>query len=224
MLNNALKPIKRKRAPTPLRLVHFALWATLTCQNTYAINKCTDATGKIAFQDKPCASSQQAQAVNLHGSTAIGKTTLFIPNERWGLSFKAPKLKKTREASQNGFYQYEAFSKSGFVLSLFVEPSEGKRNTKLACSDYYWKQTARNPLILKKTTSAFETEDFTIVSYLVRFESQGQPMYQTNYNIYGHQQNKCLDVHISKTFDDKEKIELSQLTEFSKSLRYEQKK
>jgi len=48
-------------------------------------------------------------------------------------------------------------------------------------------------------------------------------MYQTNYNIYGHQQNKCLDVHISKTFDDKEKIELSQLTEFSKSLRYEQK-
>jgi hypothetical protein len=33
----------------------------VTCMQAYAVNKCTDASGKIAFQDAPCTTSKSEQ-------------------------------------------------------------------------------------------------------------------------------------------------------------------
>jgi hypothetical protein len=50
-----------------ISIVTFALFA---CFNAHAVNKCKDASGKVSYQDAPCATSSQAQTLKVPGQGA----------------------------------------------------------------------------------------------------------------------------------------------------------
>ncbi len=145
---------------------------------------------------------------------------LQIPGQNWSLSYDAPRLTKIEEASRDGHYQYLASAPSGMVVSVFVEPSEGRGTDKRSCGDYYWRRTAENPAIIASTVERTDRDEFIIVSYAVEVPRGDNWIVQGNYNIYGYRNGQCVDIHLSRLFADDKDIDFSELIRFAGSLEY----
>ncbi len=182
----------------------------------FAANKCTDSSGKVSFQDLPCASDETSKTIPEQNR----RQQLKIPDGDWSLSFEAPVMTKIDEANDAGHYQYFASASTGLVMSVFVEPSEGKGTDKRSCGDYYWRLTAENPSIIGSTVDRIDGSDFIIVSYGIEVPDGESWMVQGNYNIYGYRDKRCIDIHISKLFPDDSEIDFAEFIRFASTLRF----
>lgn len=193
----------------------------MSSQPIYAIYKCTDESGKISYQEKKCSNDAKSETLNIQTSSSPNKQFHSIPNQKWRLSYSAPKLKKIQESSSGRGYQYLGESKkTGFVMSIYVEPSMGKGINKFECGNYYWQRASKNPMIMQNTVEQMKTNDFTIVNYVMEAKSKGQNSLHVNTNLYGYKDGKCIDVHASQGFTDIKAMNFDLLVNFNTSLQF----
>jgi len=192
--------------------------------NTYpilAVNKCTDENGKITYQEKKCANNTKSETLDILTTKSPRKQFHEIPNQKWRLVYSAPKMKKIQESNSGQGYQYIGESnKTGFVMSIYVEPSLGKGIDKYECGNYYWQRASKNPMIIQNTVDQLDTNEFIIVNYIMEAKSKGQTVLHVNTNLYGYRAGKCIDVHVSQAFLDPKAINFNLLINFAGSLQY----
>ena len=115
----------------------------------YAVNKCTDGKGKVSYQEKRCSNDTKSETLDIQTSASPTKQFHKIPNQKWRFAYSAPKMKRIQENNSGRGYQYLGESKkTGFVMSMYVEPSRGKGTDKFECGNYYWQKASKNPMIM----------------------------------------------------------------------------
>lgn len=184
--------------------------------HSFAINKCEDSEGRISYQESPCANDEVASQINI----ARQAKQLDIPNANWALRYQAPEMTPIDERFADHHFQYVASAKTGLVMSVFVEPAQGKGRDKRSCGDYYWQLTAQNPMIIARTVDRTDTTDFIIVSYAIKVPDGDSWLVQGNYNLYGFRENRCIDIHLSKLYPTDSDINFSEFITFASSLEF----
>lgn len=191
-----------------------SLVCCLASSPVLGINKCTDLSGNVSFQDLPCDAEVEQTTI----AVADNRRKLSIPRQNWALSYEAPPMVKIDEVDHPEQYQYVASANSGLVMSVFVEPAAGKGTDARSCGRYYWRLTAQNPAIMGSTVDRIDADKFIIVSYAVKVPEGDDWIVQGNYNIYGFRDNQCIDIHLSKLFLDDAAINFDEFIRFASSL------
>lgn len=150
----------------------------------------------------------------------LADSIFLIPGETWGFQFDSPKLVNQKGDASAIEYQLQASTKSGFFISAFVEPANGKGTDSASCMKYYWALASKSPMIQKDTIKILASDQFSVVSYLVEGEYKGGKLIQPSVNYYGYRDGKCIDFHISQAFPFDAKIDYSNLINFEKTFGY----
>lgn len=150
----------------------------------------------------------------------LADSIFLVPGETWGFQFDSPKLVNQKGSTSATQYQFQAATKSGFIISGFVEPSNEKGTDSASCMKFYWALSSKNPTIQKDTVKTLATDQFSVVAYLVETEYKKQKIVQSNANYYGYRDGKCIDFHISQAFPSDVKIDYSNFLNFGKTFGY----
>lgn len=154
--------------------------------------------------------------------TVFSGSIFMVPGENWGFQFNSPKLVQQKGNTSATEFQFQASTEAGFIISGFVEPGSGKGSSSTECMKYYWALSSKNPSIQKDTVKVVAAEPFSVVTYLIEADHQGNKYIQPNANYYGYKDGNCIDFHISQAFLYNTAIDYSNLIEFGKSFGYHQ--
>ena len=135
---------------------------------------------------------------------------LSIPHERWKVVVFTPRLEGPVQESTGGNFVWRSFSRSGHILSMFVEkPATGGR-THDDCFNYYWPRASRNPLIDPQSVQVEHGNRYTRVTY--RSSDIRNAIY------YFCFKDRWVDLHLSQPlFNEVEKMNLA---DFESRFRY----
>ncbi len=73
-----------------MKLMAMALLAAMSAAPAWAVNKCTDSTGKVVFQDAPCGNTAKAEAVKIYGGNTTAATPVPGKSREPNLKLAAP--------------------------------------------------------------------------------------------------------------------------------------
>lgn len=152
----------------------------------------------------------------------FAESEFLMPGEAWGFRFNTPKLANQQSKESNHDFRFEAWTKSGFVVSGFVESADGKGRNAQECREFYWALASKNSNIQKDTIAVIQSEPFAVVSYLIDITYQGKRYIQPNANYYGYRDGKCIDFHVSQIFPYEAEIDYSNMLEFGRTFGYYQ--
>jgi hypothetical protein len=157
-------------------------------------------------------SREQSERTTRSERESSKNMAIEIPGQGWSIvTFNAGQVETGRQSSDRQFV-YEATSKQGFNISIWVEAPEGPGMRHEDVFNYYWPKASRNPLIDPRTVKVEKSSDkFVKVSYLT--------MSIQNANYYFAYKGKWVDVHVSQTplrSGDEKAI----LAEFDQALSY----
>jgi len=138
-----------------------------------------------------------------------------IPGQGWKITFSAPPWKHRWESKSGGDYQFKG-NCDRFNLSLFVEAPRRADGVHKDCFEFYWPQSAKNPLIDKESVKVSHTDAFYRVAYLTKSEGAGGK--QGNVNYYFVFAGRWVDLHISIVSPNQEDAEF--IKRFDESLAY----
>jgi len=152
---------------------------------------------------------------------SLASSVILVDGTDWGFQFEPTSDQTRTNGSTTGEFQFEAITKSGFIVSGFVELAKGKGTSAETCRAHYWGLSSKNPAIVKDSVVvASKGGEFEVVSYVVTGSEGRQQLVQINANYYGFRDGKCIDVHISQAFPDNVKPDYSNMLSFAKSFGY----
>ena len=141
--------------------------------------------------------------------------TILIPGQGWKITFSVPAWKHRWESKAGGDYQFQG-NCDRFNLSLFVEAPRRADGVHKDCFEFYWPQSARNPLINKDSVRVSHTDAFYRVAYLTAIDGAGGKQGHVNY--YFVFAGRWVDLHISIVSPNQEDAAL--IKRFDESLAY----
>lgn len=118
-----------------------------------------------------------------------------VPGHEWNVQADMPELAMFRGSTEPSGFQFQAASKDGFNISVFVEAPQTAGEGHQPCFEYYWEKMQRNPLIDGTSATVTKAGHFVRVDYVLEPLPESLPKYKTNFFL-AHD-GKWVDVHIS---------------------------
>jgi hypothetical protein len=156
-------------------------------------------------------SREQAARTARSQRESLKNVLIEIPGQGWSVAIlNAGQTEVSRHLVERQFI-YEATSRQGFNVSIFVEAPDGPGTRNEDVFNYYWPKASRSPLIDPRTVKVDKSSDkFVKVSYLA--------VKIPNVNYYFAYMGRWVDVHVSQM--PIRKGDENVLVEFEESLSY----
>jgi hypothetical protein len=183
-VNFAELPIAVRRRYQPL-----AIEAVEKENSQAAANAAYAAKEKQALQEQ---SREQAERTARSDRASLKNVVLDIPGQGWSIIIPdAGQVEIDRQSSVQQFV-YQATSRQGLNVSIWVETPDGVGSHHEDVFNYYWPKASRNPLIDPRTVKVDKSSDkYVKVTYLA--------LSAPNVNFFFSYKGKWVDVHVSQT-------------------------
>ncbi|MGP1716726.1 MAG: hypothetical protein ACTS9Y_06060 [Methylophilus sp.] len=145
-------------------------------------------------------------------------TTLPIPDQGWGITFDAPKLRPVREADSNDHYMYSA-NANNFAVTLNVDtPSCNGGEAHEELLNCFWSKASKDPLINPATVAKSCNSQYCKLSYDFENTFQDAAIKQKHVHYLFAYRGRWANLHVAVSNPRESDLQL--LDKFAASLSY----